>query len=41
MQKKKQPWQGQRCFPGCVLEMVLLHLMQLGPRGCPPLDGTR
>ena len=22
--KEKQPWQSQRCFPGCVLEVVCL-----------------
>jgi len=22
VKKEKQPWQSQRCFPGCVLEVV-------------------
>jgi hypothetical protein len=24
LKKEKQPWQSQRCFPGCVLEVVCL-----------------
>jgi hypothetical protein len=24
VKKEKQPWQSQRCFPGCVLEVVCL-----------------
>jgi hypothetical protein len=24
LKKEKQPWQSQRCFPGCVLEVVCI-----------------